>query len=1192
MKRFFSWFLQRWVLSLLGVLLFSLLIWFEAPLLAFNGKEPFASETVRWAFILAALFLWAAYFAWKAIAARLAARKLMAGIAGENQPPPAAGARESAAEVAALTARMQDAMKVLRKASAGGQKGSQSMTQLPWYLFVGAPGSGKTTALVKSGLKFPLAESLGQSAIGGVGGTRNCDWWFTDEAVLLDTAGRYTTQDSYTEVDRAAWRGFLQLLKKHRRRRPVNGVIVALSVADLLQQNEAGRRAQALAIRERIKELHEQLGIRFPIYVVVTKCDLLAGFVEFFDTLGREERAQVWGLTFAAADAGKTDAALAGFPAEFDALERQLQVRVLARVQQERDLQRRALLYSFPQQFAGIGEVLGRFLTDVFESTRYEERALLRGVYFTSGTQEGSPIDRVMSAMADAFGLDRRMLPANANSGRSYFITRLLRDVIFREAELAGTNLAFERKRRLLQWSAMGAIACLVLLLSAGLFTSYLRNKHYVAEVAARAAEVDKLAKATPARGSVVELLPLLNAVRSIPAGYADRDADVPLLNRFGLYQGDKLGAGSQLVYHRFLREALLPRLAQRLEDVLRRGDANNQEYLYEALRVYLMLGDRKHFDAESVQAWLDVDWSRNLPEANEAQRRDLSNHLGALLADANSTAAPLALDTALVAQVRLRLAQMPLPEQIYNRLKRQVALARLPEFSATGAVGRDVSQIFVRQSGQPLTRGISGTFTLAGYRKLLSEIDQAIADIARDSWVLDRQESAAATGNNAQMKAAVLQLYYADYIKQWDALLADVRIVPFTSLDQGARITTALSAADSPMRKFMQAATRETTLEAASGGSALAATANALVRGKLDAAKKKLESALGGVEVAPAAATPSNPVDEHFDSLHRMTGAPPAPAVPGAPAAPPAAAPIDQVLAMLKDVALYMDAADAARRGGLPPPAGDALVRLKREADGKPPLVAGMLKSIEASGGGLTLGSERARLNALWAASGAPFCKEAIAGRYPMQRNAAKDITLDDFGRFFAPGGTIDDFFAKNLAPLVDMSGKQWRWRAVSDAPLGISQETLNEFQRAARVRDMFFAAGGRQPSLRFELKPVSGDPQLTTVVLDIDGQPVSYEPGTPVRATPVLLPSGKSGGQVHIEATPPGRAELRTDGPWAWFRMIDKGSLDPSSQGERYKLTFDLDGRKMVYELTASSVVNPFRRDALEQFRCPDKL
>jgi type VI secretion system protein ImpL len=160
-----------------------------------------------------------------------------------------------------------------------------------------------------------------------------------------------------------------------------------------------------------------------------------------------------------------------------------------------------------------------------------------------------------------------------------------------------------------------------------------------------------------------------------------------------------------------------------------------------------------------------------------------------------------------------------------------------------------------------------------------------------------------------------------------------------------------------------------------------------------------------------------------------------------------------------------------------------------------------------------------------------------------------------------------------------------------MTGAPLGIPQGTLSEFQRAARVRDMFFAAGGRQPSLRFEIKPISGDPAFTKVVLDIDGQPVIYTPGAPLRGTPVLLPSGKGGGQVYVDAIPPAR-ELRTDGPWAWFRMIDKGMLEPGAQGERYKLTFDLEGHKMVYDLTASSVVNPFKRDALEQFRCPDKL
>jgi type VI secretion system protein ImpL len=130
---------------------------------------------------------------------------------------------------------------VLKKTRLGGKTGrGQYLYQLPWYIIIGPPGSGKTTALINSGLRFPL----GAGKVRGVGGTRNCDWWFTDEAVLLDTAGRYTTQDSHEEVDRAAWRGFLDLLKKHRRRRPINGAFIAISLADLMQQREEEREAR------------------------------------------------------------------------------------------------------------------------------------------------------------------------------------------------------------------------------------------------------------------------------------------------------------------------------------------------------------------------------------------------------------------------------------------------------------------------------------------------------------------------------------------------------------------------------------------------------------------------------------------------------------------------------------------------------------------------------------------------------------------------------------------------------------------------------------------------------------------------------------------------------------------------------------------------------------------------------------
>jgi type VI secretion system protein ImpL len=1180
MKKFFSWLVKPAVLSFLGVLLLALVIWFEAPLLAYDGHFPFASDTVRWTFILAFFAIWAAWFGWRRLRAWQANRRLMKSVAGEDAPAPQPAAPEGAAEIAHLNKRMQEAIAVLKKTKTGGRAG---LYQLPWYMFIGAPGSGKTTALTQSGLKFPLADTLGKGAIGGVGGTRNCDWWFTDDAVLLDTAGRYTTQDSNGALDKAAWTGFLQLLRKHRRRRPVNGVIVAVPVSDLLQETDAWRQAQAQAIRERIKELHAQLGVRFPVYVLVTKCDLLAGFVEFFDALGREERAQVWGMSFPMEPGKAGDAALAAFAGEFDLLEQRLQERVLARVQQERDPFKRALVYSFPQQFAGVKDVLERFLREAFESNRYEQQALLRGVYFSSGTQEGSPLDRVMGAMAASFGLERQALAPNAASGRSYFITRLLQGVIFPEAELAGVNHAFEKRRRALQWGAVAGVAVLFTLLAGGMIASYLRNQAYVAEMAARSSAIGKKLAALPPQGSAVQLLPVLDALRQLPGGYDDRDRGVPLLNRFGLYQGDKLGEAARIAYRKLLQDTLLPRLQQRMEEQLRRNGANNTEYLYEVLRVYLMLGDASRFDPESVAAWAALDDERNLKDASEEQKQSLAAHELALMENFRNGQAMPQLDRQLISDTRLTLARMPLEQRVYNRLKRELMRAHLPEFSLAAAGGREAGTVFVRKSGEPLTRGVNGMFSPPGYVRFLEMSNAAMDDVEKERWVLAQQE-AAQVANRDQVRQAVLQLYYDDYIAQWDALLADVGLRPFGSLEQGARITNLLASPESPMKRFLVEASKQTLLGNAKAPALASVTA--AVKGRLDAYKKKLQSAMAGSDAAVPVAQGKtvNPVDAHFDDLHKMTAGSPSP--------------LDQTLGLLKDVAVYMDSAAAAKRTGAPPPPGDALAKVKLEAGGKPAPLGTMLKSIDSGGAGLASGSERERLNALWSAGPSQFCRQAVAGRYPVVKTATQDVTADDFGRMFAPGGLVDEFFQKNLAQYVDMGGAQWRWRATAnDGSLGIPQATLDEFQRAAKIRDAFFANGGRQASMRFDLKPISLDPGITKFTLDIDGQPLTAAPGAlapgGLAPTPFQLPSGKGGGQVKLEAAPASaHASLRTEGPWAWFRMLDKASVEPTAQGERYKVTFDLDGRKAALELTASSVVNPFRRAVLEQFRCVDKL
>jgi type VI secretion system protein ImpL len=275
---------SRWLLSFVGTAIFVALIWIFGPFVSL--LEPIMPRAV----IGLVLFLvWGGVNALLDWRQRARDKALSAGVVETDS-----GAAASAEEAAEMKERLARALELLQKAK--GKRGW--LYQQPWYVIIGPPGAGKTTALLNSGLHFPLADEMGQEVIPGVGGTRLCDWWFTDDAVMIDTAGRYTTQDSDAQVDRAGWETFLDLLKRTRVRQPLNGVIVAISVADIAQGSREESMAHAAAIRRRLNELRDRLGVRLPVYAMFTKADLIAGFSEFFDDLDREKRAQVWGMTF------------------------------------------------------------------------------------------------------------------------------------------------------------------------------------------------------------------------------------------------------------------------------------------------------------------------------------------------------------------------------------------------------------------------------------------------------------------------------------------------------------------------------------------------------------------------------------------------------------------------------------------------------------------------------------------------------------------------------------------------------------------------------------------------------------------------------------------------------------------------------------------------------------------------------
>jgi len=1186
---------SRALLYIVGMLVAAALIWFIGPLLGVAGSEPLSGALARMlaiTLIPALLGLGATFSNFRYARVNQELQQSL------TETPKAKAEAAGAEETAELGGRLKEALELLKKTKVRRSWGSGWLYELPWYMFIGPPGSGKTTALVNSGLTFPLAGDAGKK-IRGVGGTRTCDWWFTDEAVLIDTAGRYTTQDSDAAVDASAWNGFLRLLKKYRKRQPINGAIVAIGLPDLIEATEQQRAEHALAIRTRLNELRQELGVRFPVYVLFTKLDRLAGFVEFFDDLGREGREQVWGITFPSVKAGEEGALVDKYAEEFDGLVGRLDQRLVERLQLEADIQRRALIFGFPQQVASVKELTDAFLKEIFAPTRFQQPARLRGVYFTSGTQFGTPIDRLMGAVASNFGISRQQIAAFSGGGRSYFLTRLIRNVIFGEAGLVSVDTKVEKRARRFHHTILGAAAAAVVLVTLCWVFAYFDNTATVEQIEQQAAAYDARTKNVALErvgdSDLRPILPLLEAARQLPGGYEHRDDTTSLIRQLGLYQGDKLGSQAVAVYRRILNRLLLPRVLLRLEQQLAQSQARPDE-LYGALKVYLMLGQQGKLDRPFVKLWMTRDWATLFPGAeNEDTRTALLAHLDALL-ERPLTSYPL--NAPLIDQSRSVLLRVPVAEYAYRLIKDNPKILALPPWIISEHAGPEAARALVRVSGRSLAEGIPGLYTRDGYffsfKPLLPE---AAKEIAKESWVLGaRSKLADDPASVSRLQRDVTNLYLDDFAGQWERFLADIGIVSFKGTVEELQVLNALSAPDSPLKAILVSAANETSLSQAperpSAPANSLSEAQQLAAQQLEqAAQKKVpKGSAAGLSLAEQQLNVTLPgqggaaddiagpfTDQRFKALHELAL--------GNGQSPPA---IDATVKNLGE--LYL----AVNRSAPSADVSKVVDKLKADNARLPPSLQGPIATLTKEATGQTVDDTRDRLNALWTASVVPFCVSALDNRYPAFKSASNEVTLDDFAHLLGKGGLVDSFFDANLRPYVDMSKNPWVWQKLNNTELGIPQAALTQFQRAAAIRDSMFANGGNKPGVSFELLPISLDAKSTKVTVEIDGQSLSYDHG-PERAVKMTWPGPSGVGHVRIAFEPQGTGEatvIEKDGAWAWFRVLQASGLRRTTGADRYAVTFRVADRSASFEIRANSVINPFANNQLEGFRCPSKL
>lgn len=1186
MKKIIAFFTHSAVLSVIGLTAIALLIWFVGAEFKFgeDNVSPLASETARLFAIIIVIVIWGLNNLRTRAQENKNNNELVDDLQLAQEEENNLINDQTSGEMAQISERFNQALVTLKKLKFKGKGSKKALYELPWYIIIGPPGSGKTTALINSSLDFPLADQFGKGALKGVGGTRSCDWWFTNEAVLIDTAGRYTTQDSHKVIDSSAWEGFLNLLKKHRRRRPINGAIIAISLQDLLSQTEEERTKHANTIRARIDELMEKLEIRFPVYLMFTKCDLVSGFSEFFEDLSKDDREQVWGISLPDAPQPSESPDFNALNHEYRNIIKRLYDRVLWRVHQERDLKRRAAIQGFPLQMENLNAIINQFVQQTFIKNRYRFQPYLRGIYFTSGTQDGTPIDRLMSSVASNYGFSREAVTPLPQQGKSYFLGQLFRDVIIPESELVGSNLKHEK---IIKWgkrSAYAGMAGIALTMSLIWADSFVRNEGYMQQVALHVEEYNtEKAKFNTRSSKIQASLPTLNALAQASQVY-DQEAH-PWLSALGMYDSNVDDAANN-AYHTQLKKLFLPKLITYIERHLSRGHSGGD--LYNSFRTYVMFNKVDHMEPSLILNWFSARWDKEF--AGEAtKRKALTAHLTALL---NLEFEPATLSPRILSASRNLLLRVPASQRIYQRIRTDPSYAH--HYDLLNEFGESVRKTYLTTPEALKALSIPVLFTKEGYDSIdFSPESDIIASIISEKWLFSDDEDAKVDfikDDLDEVSKQVKDHYLSEYITHWKKVYNALVVNQFDDLPHANDVLNYfIDPVYSPLLSILHTTSNNTQLT------------HSLVA---DLADDHPKGTSGKIAAFAASKVDWTKVDREFRELNVM--------LRDSSKNP---APINAVLLKVSELQTFVNeialAPDPAKKSfeiaksRYQNGTGNAISSLRAFANKSPEPIQRWLNTLASETWKVILQAAHQHINAEWKTNVYQPYRQGLANRYPLKASAQDELALHDFVTFFKPGGTMDEFHKAYVKPFIS-TRNGWQNRTIDGHHLGLSKRTIHQIRKGLSIKKIYFRKNTEVPSLTFQLKPHSMPKTNARFVLEIGDNRISYSHGPKLWKT--LSWSGdeqQNRVRIIFEDLNEEEHSASFEGPWAWFRLLSQSTLVKTEKSNVYLVTYGITSHakrsdsssastkhEITYKIKAKSVNNPFNNNLLSSFRCPENI
>lgn len=1055
------------------------------------------------------LLAWFGYYWWKKrkkAAAELADLVEDNNDEGANSVNNSAAKDENAQEVQALRQQMQDAIKTIRKSKIGDQTGKAALYELPWYMVIGNPAAGKSSAVLHSGLKFPFMEKTNKLSVQGVGGTRNCDWFFSTEGILLDTAGRYSAY----EDDRSEWLSFLNLLKKNRPKAPINGIIIAVSIAELTKNDPSYALDLAKNLRSRVQDLTEQLEVYAPVYVVFTKMDLVSGFRDFFNDYEQEERGQVWGATIPYPEDPDSINISDVFEEHFGVLVNGLKDLSTTKLSLRHQRTVSPSLMTFPMEFQSLRPMIRTLMHALFEDNPFQFKPILRGFYFTSALQEGQVSSQMTLQMVQNYDLQPPAVPLSAQqeaADKPYFLHDLFSKVILKDKHLVKQH----KNRNKRSYRAIASLVSVVVLCTAvGLWTwSYANNKQLTERVEADLQQVALMQK--NANGDLQSQLESLTILQSRIEQLEGYDEDRPLSLSFGLYQGDKLKKKLLSEYYNGVGIIVLAPTKQNIErfltdvntnaadlkvqeaatsavesetvsnDAYIQSDPTDVEDAYNALKAYLMLGNHEHLETSHLSDQMTRFW-RTWLESNRADMprdkmiRQAERILSFTLAHVDDPAFPLIQnDLGLVDKTRTTLSKaskgQPARERVYSEIKMRSS-ARFPSVT--------VAQITQDSANEVLLGSyvISGTFTKQAWESFVSdEIDRAATNrVVADDWVLatSSKDDLTLTGSPEQIRQYLVNRYKQEYIIEWKRFLSQVYIRDSKGFDDHALLLNQLSnATESPLKTLFETVDRQTQWDnkaanqpAANGSNSRRSFVNWFKQTILRQSPAELRQAEAAMNngnnnsTNEAAAIPASTgmVAQEFSSIHNLV----TPREDNQDLSL-----LDNYLASLGDIRTRFN--NIARSDDIGPDAllfasqtlsteGSEMTKSLQILDEQilsqanseiKQLVRPLLSEPLTRSFTMLLTPTKAEINKVWQAQVYKPFLDNLGNKYPFTANANLEATPAEIGQFFGEDGYVAKFVNETLSPFIIRRGDQISSKIWNGAGLGLNPKFVADFGR-----------------------------------------------------------------------------------------------------------------------------------------------